>query len=144
MDLSAGLSNLAPATCDLLGLCLKTTLPAVRTDVPMIQQQTRLPKSLVHELVSGYLAGRLVPSLATQFDINRDTVYEHLYRAGVTPNRTNKLGPTEVTKATALYRSGLSLAVVGEQFGVDAKTIRAALVNAGVAIRPRRGRPRDP
>ncbi len=92
VDLTAGLSNLAPATCALFDRCLKTDLSVTRTDVPIIQHQNRLTKEKVSKLLAGYQAGQPIRSLVQQFGINRDTIYEHLRRAGIRPNRTNKLG----------------------------------------------------
>jgi DNA-directed RNA polymerase specialized sigma24 family protein len=50
-----------------------------------------------------------------------------------------------VSEETAeLYEPGLSLADVADRFGIDAKTVANRFRRAGVAIRPRRGRPSAP
>ena len=47
-------------------------------------------------------------------------------------------------KAAGLYASGLSLADVADRFGIDAQTVANRFRRAGVAVRPRRGRPSAP
>jgi transposase-like protein len=74
------------------------------------------------------------------FGINRETVMEHLKRAGVSrrPN-VRKMTDEQVTQAARIYRDGLSLMRSAEQFGVSERTLRTEIVRAGEPIRARRG-----
>lgn len=143
VDISAGLSNLKAPVRELLVRSSSPNEDVHRTNVPILQQQRRLTKAEIKQLLHSYRSGTSIDQLCRSWRINSDTVYEHLRRAGVVPNRVNKLRCQEISIATELYRSGLSLAAVGERLGVDAKTVRAALAAAGVPIRPRRGWPQN-
>lgn len=105
-----------------------------------LQQQHRLSDERVHELVARYEAGQSVRLLAVEFGIHRETVLEHLKRAGVSrrPN-VRKLTDEQVTCAVGLYATNLSLVKVAAHFDVNAATIRREFVRTGVALRPRRG-----
>jgi hypothetical protein len=72
--------------------------------------------------------------LAKKYRIGRQTVTLITQRAGARP-RYPALLPEEVKQAAELYKSGLSLAVVGEHFDVNASTVRSAVVAIGVAMR---------
>jgi len=92
------------------------------------QVQRRLRTAEVEELVANYQAGR-------------NTIMGHVNRAGVRRHNPALL-PEEITEATQLYRSGRSLAAVGGHFGVNASTVRTALLRVGVAMRGCQGRER--
>jgi DNA-directed RNA polymerase specialized sigma24 family protein len=101
----------------------------------------RLEPNKVAELVRGYVDGRRVDDLASEFQINRSTVIGHLDRAGVA-RRWKKLHPADVQEAKHLYGSGLSLAKVAGHFGVHASTVHSALRKAAVPMRDIQGRER--
>jgi hypothetical protein len=86
-----------------------------------------LTKRDADKLVETYRHGMAVTDLCKAWNINRDTVYEHLRRAGIAANRLNKLGLRDLAVARELYQSGLSLATVAERLSVDAKTVRTGL-----------------
>jgi hypothetical protein len=73
------------------------------------------------ELVKGYRAGKTGYQLGAQFGIDRRTVGKHLRARGVDTTPAG-LHPDDVLTAAALYRSGWSLAQVGEKFGTAATT----------------------
>jgi DNA-binding CsgD family transcriptional regulator len=100
-----------------------------------------LEPNKVAELVRGYVDGRRVDDLASEFQINRSTVIGHLDRAGVA-RRWKKLHPADVQEAKHLYGSGLSLAKVAGHFGVHASTVHSALRKAAVPMRDIQGRER--
>ena len=64
----------------------------------------------------------------------------HLDRSGL---ERRPLGPKltgpRLARAIELYESGLSLQAIGNEFGVDAGTVRRALRGADIAICKRRG-----
>ncbi|MCU1678451.1 MAG: hypothetical protein JWM93_3209, partial [Frankiales bacterium] len=73
-------------------------------------------------LVQRYQVGATVYELAAEFTIDRKTVARQLKRAGI---RLRLQSPTStgVDEMVRLYRSGLSLAAVGEQLGFGARTV---------------------
>ena len=109
---------------------------------PVLGQQLRLDPARVAELVRRYEAGDTVRILTTAFDVNRETVLEHLKRERVARRpHVRKLTDRQMQRAASLYASGLSLARTAEHFDVSERTMRSELVRAGHAIRPRRGWP---
>jgi len=105
------------------------------------QVQRRLKTAEIVELVADYQTGIKVKNLAARYGINRNTVIRHINRA-----RLRRHYPALVSAATMeaapLYRSSWSLAAIGGHFGVNASTVRTALLRAGVAMRDCQGRER--
>jgi DNA-directed RNA polymerase specialized sigma24 family protein len=101
----------------------------------------RLEADKVAELVRGYVNGRCVDELASEFQISRSTIRCHLDRAGVA-RWWRKLQPADVREAKRLYTSGLSLATVAVHLGVHASTVHSALRKAAVPMRDTQGRER--
>ena len=99
------------------------------------QSQTRLSASIRAEVLEGYAAGTPVQALARRFGVHRSTVREIARRAGVQPRR---MAPTEGVRAEAarLYMEGLTLAQVSQRLGINDDSVRAAVLDAGGAIRP--------
>jgi len=107
--------------------------------------QRRLSPADVDDLIATYRAGATIRHLAAEFGIHRTTVVGHLDRHGVP--RHSELAVREsgtLEEAAGLYASGLSLADVADRFGIDAQTVANRFRRAGVAVRPRRGRPSAP
>jgi DNA-directed RNA polymerase specialized sigma24 family protein len=102
------------------------------------QHQVRLNKAQRQQVEDQYLAGVAIKVIATEFRIHRKTVREIALAAGLDPHPRG-LHPEDVGRAATLYRSGWSLARVGEDFGVNASTVMNALKREGVAMRPRQG-----
>ncbi|CAM4361146.1 hypothetical protein NONI108955_22610 [Nocardia ninae] len=75
-----------------------------------------------------------VYEVAEKFSIQRQTVSAHLKRMGV-PMRQQGLSDEQVDQATELYAEGLTLKQVGLKLGVDAGTVRLALLRRGVRMR---------
>lgn len=100
------------------------------------QSQRRLSAEAVERLQRDYLVGIKIDELADKYGINRVTVMGYVGRLGL-PRRYPALNHDDVRRAATLYRSGQSLAGVANVFGVAPHTVRSALLNAGVAIRPR-------
>ena len=93
-------------------------------------------------LVEGYESGLSLRTLATQHNVHRTTVLEHLKRSGVQrQHNSRRLSDEQVRQAAALYAAGNSLLTVGARFTVNARTVRNAFDRAGIAVRPRRGWP---
>ena len=107
--------------------------------------QRRLSTSNIADLIAAYDAGATISQLAAEFGIHRTTVGALLDRRQVPRHRERTAWDSgTLEKAAELYASGLSLADVADQFGIDAQTVANRFRRAGVAVRPRRGRPSAP
>jgi AraC-like DNA-binding protein len=139
-DLRALLSNLVHETVHLWDQPVPATPPDLKPPVRALQRQVRLSDKRIADLIAKHEAGRTVRQLAVEFDINRETVLEHLKRANV-PRRPNvrKLTDQQVARAAELYATNLSLVKVAAHFGVNPATIRREFAVAGIPVRPRRG-----
>ncbi len=104
------------------------------------QAQHRLSVAEVDELVAKYRAGVEINELATQFDVNRDTVFSILKRRQVV-RRPRGCPPERVEEVVKAYETGSSLAVIGSELSVDPGTVARTLRSAGASIRPRLGWP---
>lgn len=91
----------------------------------------------VDELVVGRLDGEEIASLASRFGIHRNTVMKHLVRRGVPSQRRSgrTSSDEDLLAAGQLYKSGLRLELVGEQFGVDRRYLRKMLPGFEFQIR---------
>jgi hypothetical protein len=79
--------------------------------------------------------------LADQFHIHRSTVLDHLNRS-TARRRYPALDHKGIQTAKQLYTTGLSLRDVGLTLEVHTRTVRTALIKAGVALRNQQGRQR--
>lgn len=99
-----------------------------------------MPETTVDDLVSTYLAGSSIDSLATRLGVNRTTIITHLDRRGIERHKpVRKMTDRSVRQAVKRYEAGESLNVVAARFGIDARTLAREFRRAGVPIRPRRG-----
>ena len=104
--------------------------------------QRRLSKATVDELVSAYLAGSSIASLAAQLGVNQTTIIHHLELRRIERRKVvRKMTDRIVQRAATSYRKGESLRTVAAQFDVDARTIAREFRRASLPIRPRRGWP---
>jgi predicted DNA-binding protein YlxM (UPF0122 family) len=99
------------------------------------QRQRRLREDERLELIARYQSGESVYCLAEAFDITRQTVSQILQRHDV-PRRYRLLTDEHMPLARQLYGQGLSLADVGERFGVSTRTVLNAFRRLGLATRP--------
>jgi len=107
--------------------------------------QRRLSHGDVADLIATHQAGATIRHLAAEFGIHRTAVAAHLDRHQVLRHRERMAWDSRtIEKAAGLYASGLSLADVTHRFGIDAQTVANRFRRAGVAVRPRRGRPSAP
>ena len=104
--------------------------PVVRT---IETAQTFLTASEVDQLVGDYLAGMSVKSLAERYGIHRATVFSHLRRRNV-PSRRPGLCLNEKAEVVRLARAGVSMRAISRRMGVDRKSVRLALVEAGLIV----------
>jgi hypothetical protein len=122
------------------GKCLQALVDMVPSGP--IEPKSRTPKAIhrrltkvqTSALLADYEQGMKMRDLATRYRIHKHTVTKLTQRAGARP-RYPALLPEELAQAAKLYKSGQSLAVVGDQFGVNPTTVRTALVEMGIAMR---------
>jgi DNA-binding CsgD family transcriptional regulator len=118
--------------------------PPVNPTGPLVAPlpvQRRLGTDEVAALVAAYRRGVSVQELAASFQINRTTVLGHVGRQGVPKRYRRALQGNDINRAVTLYAEGRSTEWVADGLGVAASTVRRALKDAGVTMRPR-GRPR--
>ena len=97
----------------------------------------RLGPDEVAELVAAYSQGVPVDELAAAFRINRTTVLGHVRRHEVPKRDRRALRQEDVDRATKLYDESRSAEWVAGELQVAASTVRRALKDAVVTIRPK-------
>ncbi len=103
--------------------------------VPSLRQkQTRLTDPQRSDLVQRYEGGESANSLAAEFGIDRRTATRLIRKAGA-GIRYRVIDQVDVDQASALYKSGFSLARVGDELGVSARTVLNLLRLAGIPTR---------
>jgi len=135
-------SNRGEMASELEVLVQMTPEPGQVTERREKQFHHRLRSEEIDQLIAEYRSGVKVKELAIRFQISRGTVIEHVKRAGGVRHRYPALLPEEIAEASGLYQSGHSLVVVGKHFGINASTVRSALLKAGVKMRDCHGRER--
>jgi DNA-binding NarL/FixJ family response regulator len=117
-------------------------LPEVEAAAPRSYRTARqLRPDEITKLVRAYETGATVYDLAARYKINRRTVGKHLRAQGVDTTPPG-LPPDDIPAAAKLYEQGWSLARIAEKFDAAANTVRARLLEAGVAMRDTHGRER--
>ena len=88
VDLTRQLSNLSLEVADLLRTVIEPDHgPAAPTVAPVIARHTTLSAEQIGELIQAYSAGDSIADLRARFRIGENSLYCHLHRAGITPNR---------------------------------------------------------
>lgn len=77
--------------------------------------------------------------LADEYGVAKSTILRILRESRVVVRRQS-LTAEQVSEASQLYESGLSLSQVAEQLQVNQETMRVAIIAAGVMLRPPTGR----
>ena len=113
------------------------------TQRSMVQLRTRdiikrLGSERIAKLVVDYQSGISTNKLMTIYSLSKTSVLKLLRQNGVTMRRQP---PTtdQVKRTVALYSSGKSLAAIEEELDVPRESLRRALLDDGVQLRPRGG-----
>ncbi|WP_345613799.1 helix-turn-helix domain-containing protein [Streptomyces sanyensis] len=106
--------------------------PVVATQV---KENRKLSPDEVAELVVTYQQGATTTALSQRFGVHRQTVDQHLVRAGVTKRSQLKMTPERLARAKELYEQGWSARQIAAQLGVCASTVSKKLKRAGVKMR---------
>ena len=102
--------------------------------------QRRLSAADLVDICESYVSGMSIDELARSQRVNRTTIIKHLDNQGVPRRRVvRKMTDALVAEAAARYLEGHSLAIVADQFNVDARTLGREFRKAGITIRPRPG-----
>lgn len=104
------------------------------------QRQVHLTPTRQRELIERYKVGATQRELAREYGVHRTTVTSILNRHGA--ERHRGLHPDLVDEAVQRYTDGQSLATIGRALGADPGTVKARLLERGVAMRDTHGRPR--
>lgn len=101
--------------------------------------QPRLSAEKVGQIATAYEAGKTVYELAAEYGCHRVTISAALKRQGVALRRTSPTAE-QIDEMVRLYKSGLSLARIGEQFAMNASTVLAHLRKKKIRARDAHGR----
>ena len=105
---------------------------------PQRHVHPRLQAGELDELAEAYLAGATLSELSDRFRKHRTTISTDLDRRGVA-RRYRMVEGDRLHQAIQGYQDGKSVATIGKELGIAGDTVRKALNNAGVKLRPRRG-----
>jgi hypothetical protein len=106
-----------------------------------LQQQRRMTRSEVDNVVDLYATGINARQLAATFGINRATALQHLQRRDVPSRATvRKLTDELLAAAARRYRAGEPMAELCSDLGINPTTLRRELTKTGIQLR-RPGRP---
>jgi DNA-binding transcriptional regulator LsrR (DeoR family) len=98
----------------------------------------RLGHDKIDRLVTEYQEGRTTIELMGRYGLSKASVI-HLLEANGVALRRQRLSEHQAAEAAWLYKQGHSLSAITEQLQLPRESIRRALVDAGVAMRPRGG-----
>ena len=99
--------------------------------------RTRIDVETLDRLAERYTAGETLHALAGELGVERALVADLLRERGISVKH-RLVDEADVAEAAVLYASGLSLAMVGEKFGVSTWSVLRAFRSAGVHVRPSR------
>jgi predicted transcriptional regulator len=101
---------------------------------PKQQQQKRLTKDEIKQIISGYQNGATVYELAAQLGRHRNTISKVLKRNGIRPTIELDI---DIQTITTLYNNGCKIADIAQRFNVSDEAIRRRLLENGVKMRTR-------
>lgn len=111
------------------------TAPSMASSVLIRNLRRRLPPQVIAEMVARYLAGEDTPALSRAYGISKTGLLELLQAEGVSKRR-QAITPDDAERALQLYEGGLTIMEVAGRVGYSYGTIRRALHEHGVAMRP--------
>lgn len=101
----------------------------------------RLTDGIRAEIITLYRSGEPSAAIGVMHGLNKNSVIKVLRDAGIAIRRQG-LTDEQVDDANHLYEAGQSLAKIGAKLGVEAGTVRRALLRYGVKMRDTHGRDR--
>ncbi len=113
--------------------------PTTPVSKPPRKVHRRLLARELDELADAYVAGATLSQLSERFRKHRSTISTDLERRGVS-RRYRLVEGERLHLAIQSYQAGKSVVSIGkDDLGVAGETVRQALIQAGVELRPRRG-----
>ena len=104
--------------------------------------QRRFTAAEAGAIAEQYKSGQTMNQLARRYRVHRHTIAYCLHAQQIMTRQVGLL-PADVPAAASLYEAGWSLARIGKKYGIADTTVRTALSEYGVQIRPRRGTATD-
>ncbi|WP_253799076.1 helix-turn-helix domain-containing protein [Nocardia amikacinitolerans] len=95
----------------------------------------RLSAAMIAELTEAYRSGTSTPKLCEQYKLSKGGILKLLRGAGV-ELRKQPMTDEQAKLAAKLYGEGLSPQAIGAQLGKAKSSVRGALIERGVVIRP--------
>ena len=112
--------------------------PTTPVSKPLRKVHRRLQAHELDQLAEAYLAGSTLAQLSDRFRKHPSTISTDLERRGVA-RRYRIVEGERLHLAIQSYQDGQSVVSIGKELGVADETVRKALIQAGVKLRPRRG-----
>jgi hypothetical protein len=110
--------------------------PLPRTNHQPHKLSQRLSDETVIAILAAYQDGATTREVGERFGLAHSSVNKLLKQQGVIARRRSPT-PEEVQRAVQLYEARYGTQAIAEQLGFGTSTIRRALVNAGIRLRPR-------
>lgn len=137
-------NSATPVTPTQIREILRTTGDFVRSLEPRVKRSwNRLSNEVRATVAERYAAGETTTALAQEYGVAKSTIIGILRDRNVVMRR-QPLTAEQVREAARLYESGLSLSQVAQQLKVNQETMRAAIIGAGVELRPPSGGRSEP
>ena len=135
--------NFAPEVARLRDLCNRAAGERVeRTCSSPARAVPRLSMSQNDEIVKLYRGGMRPADIARQIGTSEWTIHHRLNRMGVV-RRPTGLSSAQLLEAKQLYELGVSIRQIRLKIGFSDRTIKKALIEAGVDVQDRRRRRLD-
>lgn len=112
-----------------------STSPLPQSVDPIRDVARRLGDKKVNQLVAAYQSGTHTTELMAEYGISKSAVLRILKQHHI-PMRRQPMTTQKVAKASQLYKAGKSLAQVGKELDIPKQSVRNALLQAGVRLRP--------
>lgn len=109
---------------------------SVRSSEPRVKRPwNRLSDADRAAVATRYEAGETSTALATDYGVAKSTILGIL-RSSCVVVRRQPLTSEQVSEAARLYKSGLSLSQVARRLQVNQETMRVAILETGLKLRP--------
>ncbi|MET8425087.1 hypothetical protein [Nocardia sp. NPDC004860] len=146
VDLMRAYSNQGALTSTLKKLRERVSDQQKRRLTAKVQKVHALARRLSEtdraQIIAAYEGGTSANQLASDHQLAKGSILEILRTGGAAIRQQRRLSSEEIDQAIVSYQDGQSLATIAEQLGVQAATVRSALVRRGVPRRDSHGRPR--
>lgn len=105
----------------------------VKLRKPGVRPDSRIAKRTPRQIYNEYCKAGSMQVVADRYGVTRERVRQIINKAGYKGVKKTELLPDEVVQE---YRNGTSLRSLGKKYNVCAETVKRALIERGVQIRP--------